>query len=175
MYVVNYELPETIDCFVSEQFLYNFDKNKTGVEKAKIVSLNFYKNEAPTLSIITEDGSLFDYCPLNLIGSTKDSVEKAMSYGIKELSYNNNQSEYFIVNEYNFLKNKEVKVYLKQTNEWHKIEKYICSIDWFKDNDKKHFFILDNGVFALIPNHKLKTNGIESFKKYKKIKQIFKI
>lgn len=175
MYDVNYEFPSPISAFVADSFLYDDDKKQTGYSKCKILALNFYPGEAPTVTILLEDGSLFDYCPMNVLKHKFD--DNIIGLSLKDLSYNNNVSSVFVVTQYQYFLKTKLTAYFKQANKWLEIRNYICSIDWALDNDKKHFCILSDGSFAFIPNHKLKIgNSVElSFKQYKKISSTYKV
>lgn len=170
---VNYEFKQPIAAFVADSFLYDDNKQETGFTKCKILALNLYNGEAPTVTILLDDGSLFDYCPMNVLKHKSEDTTTNLS--LKDLSYNNNVSSEFVVCVYRYFLNTQLTAFFKNANKWLKIRQYVCSIDWALDNDKKHFCILEDGSFAFIPNHKLKigSNCEQSFKPYKKISSTY--
>jgi hypothetical protein len=173
---LNYELPEKIECYVHDSILFDDDTLRT-VTKGKIVALNLYKNEAATFTVLLHNGSLFDYIPPHLI-EFENQINEKMS--LKDLVYNNNISETFTVDKYDFIKKSELKGTLfclfKELNGWVKVKKYILTIDWLYDNDKRHLVILENNNIAFVPNHKILINAKTLvFMPYKKIRKTFSV
>ena len=129
--------------------------------ECEIIAINSYPGEAITFSIIV-DGSLYDYispCDLR-VETVKEGSDVVLS--LKDLVYNNNPSENFIVYKSKYFAEHNVHCYFKEANKW-MIAEYILSIDWYLDNDKRHLVILPNEQLAFVPNHKIKLNGDTSF------------
>jgi len=168
---LNYELKEPIKALIDSTILFDFSTE--GSYECSIVAINVYPNEVITFSVLLNDGSLFDYIPPSFVKDIEFDNTNILS--LKDLVYNNNQSFTFIINEFNFIKKHQntnlLHCYFKESDIWLKVRKYFFSIDWFLDNDKRHFVLLENGQFAFVPNHKIKIGSNEKqFEKFKKIK-----
>ena len=139
----------------------------------EIIAINVYPNEAITFSIIV-DGSLYDYIsPENLnFKEQLSNHDKNFALSLKDLVYNNNLSENFVVFKSNVFSKRKLICYFKYANTWLSVKKYYFSIDWLFDNDKRHFVLLENGQFAFVPNHKIKLDGKQVInKKFQKIRK----
>ena len=172
---IQYDLPTPIKCKVSEEFL------TTGYSKlsltpitlldAEIVGINSYKNEALTFTL-NINGALYDYVPPTMITTGKHINT---SYTLKDLVYNNNQSSIFTVIHSPYISNK-CKAFFPRKKDWANISTVICTIDWYTSNDKRHIVILENGMIAAVPNHKINLNGIEQLPSgFSKIRETFKV
>lgn len=165
--VLYHELEKPIKAFLKGKDI--------GIDKilyCDLIALNVYPNEAITFSIIV-DGSLFDYIsPENVFMYEKNKCNLMLN----DLVYNNNVSEDFVVFKSSFFQNKKLLAYFKHKNTWLKVKEYYFSLDWYKDNDKRHFVLLENGQFAFVPNHKIKCDNKKEFNKnFKKIRKVYKV
>lgn len=168
--VLYYEFETPISAFLDGKDIGLDSTNIT----CSLIGINVYPKEAITFSIIV-NGSLYDYIsPLNVVHSFKNSESFVKT--LKDLVYNNNESENFVVYKSKYLENKKIVAFFKNAQAWLEVEKYYFSIDWLYNNDKRHFVLLSNGQFAFVPNHKIKLDGkLEFDKNLKKIKEIYKV
>lgn len=157
----------TIKAYVKKGLLYNNDSME--LIDCKIVSLCLYENETLCFDIILEDGSIFNYIPLNKIVHKKEFDK---NINLKDLVYHNSPSIEITLNYIDELNNLKL-AYLKHKDEWIEVIEYITTIDWYKGNDLLNLVKLNNGFFALLPNHKLKMNDIKEFEKYSKIRESY--
>lgn len=156
-----------INGYVRKGLLYNNDSIE--LINCKIISLCLYKNETLCFDIVLEDGSIFNYIPLHEIYHNKE-FDKNIE--LKDLVYHNSPSINISLNYINELNNLKL-AYLKYKDEWIEVIEYIVTIDWYKENDLLNLVKLNNGYFALLPNHKLKMNKEKSFEKYSKIRESY--
>ncbi len=121
----------------------------------ELIGINSYPNEALTFSIVL-DGCLYDYIsPENIAKDFK--IDNQLT--LKDLVYNNNSSEQFVVFQSKYFIKSDIVYFAKEKNIWIPVVEYFFSIDWLYDNDKRHFVLLANGQYAFVPNHKIKLNG----------------
>lgn len=172
---IQYDLPTPIKCKVSEEFITTgctaLKQTIISLLDAEIVGINSYKNEALTFTL-NINGALYDYVPPTMI-TTGNCLNT--TYTLKDLVYNNNQSSIFSVIHSPYINNK-CKVFFPRKKDWANISKVICTIDWYTANDKRHIVILENGLIAAVPNHKINLNGIQQIPSgFKKIRETFKV
>lgn len=140
------------------------------VTKCKIFAVSSYKDHTLTAKILLDDGAIFDYIPFHAFGEVD-------FFDLKDLVYSNSPDWNICVTEHRYLKNKLVSCWFKYKQEW-VTGAYICTVDWYKDNECFNIVVLLNGQIACVPNHKMlvtnKSFGLE-FKNYKKIKETWKI
>jgi len=129
-----------------------------------IFAISAYKEESITFAITLDEGSTFYYIPPHKISIYK---QKPL-FELKDIVYNNCESEIITIKEFKFLGKKPISIYLKNKDIW--VEgKYILTIDWYKGNDLVHMIQINTGEFCFMPSHKLKFNGAKlKFKKFKK-------
>ena len=134
----------------------------------ELIGINSYPNEALTFSIVLE-GCLYDYIsPENIAKDFK--LDNKLT--LKDLVYNNNSSETFVIFKSNYFTKSNIVYFAKEKNIWLSVKEYLFSIDWLFDNDKRHFVLLENGQFAFVPNHKIKLDGKKEInKKFQKIRE----
>ncbi len=168
--MVHYDI-KPIRAFVHESVLYDEDLTKKEMIPCTIFSLSCYKGEAITFGIVLDEGSVFFYIPPHKISLKKDTPK----YDLKDLVYNNCESEVFTVKKFKRLGVKPVSVYLKNKDKWVK-GKYKLTIDWYKGNDLVHMIELETGEFCFLPSHKLKFEGArKKFKAFLKMHSTWKV
>lgn len=160
---------QPINVYIFKSLLYNNDSKE--LINCTIIGLCLYENETLCFDIILEDGSIFNYIPLDKIVYKK---EYDSNITLKDLVYHNSPSIEISLNYIDSLKNMKL-AYLKNLNQWIEIEDYILTIDWYKGNDLLNLVKLNNGFFALLPNHKIKMNNIKEFEKYSKIRESYTV
>lgn len=157
-----------------DAFMNCIDIGLNAEKPVKIIGINSYKDEAITFTVVI-DGALYDYISPEHI-KYHGVFENSSILSLKDLVYNNNVSEEFTVIHSEYVKKHIKSAYFKERNIWVNILKYYFSIDWFNDNDKRHFVLLTNGQFAFVPNHKIKLDNNMTFdKSFKKIKEVYKV
>lgn len=147
---IHADIPVT-KCFIKESFLFNGNKTKTAWIPCKIYAISSYIGNVPTFKILLDNGSLFDYIPIHALTTSPENVLE--QYSLSDLCYFNCKDDEIVVNVHKALTNKVINCYLKHKNVWES-GAYICTIDWFRDNENCHLVSLTNGQFVLIPNHK---------------------
>jgi len=145
-------------------------KNKN-IIKGKIIALDIYIGEAITFTILLENGTIYNYIPVDKVFWKINKTH----FNMDELVYNNSISNEVTLDTIQYLEDKTINCYFKNANKWVK-GMYIFSIDWYLDNDLLNFVKLDNGQFAFLPNHKILIGSVKhKFKPYKKARWDCKI
>lgn len=161
---------------VRDSFLYQNEKLE-GYTGCKIFSICTYLNETLTFDIILDNGSIFNYVPMNVIFKDIPSEK----FELTELVYHNCLSLDISINCMHILTNMHGYAYIKSKKEFRKILNYICTIDFYTGNEILHLCVLDNNNFVLLPNHKILFYDCEQdisllkFRQYKKVRGIFKV
>lgn len=167
------------EAIIKAEFLYDMDPSYVGkTEECTVYAVSSYKGHYPTFKILLESGSLFDYIPIHALMMW----DRGASLTLEELTYGKVCPDFNItVNVHPYLIEQFAKgcdCFVPTHGGWRIIKRYICTIDWFMDNHNAHLVALNNGQFALIPNHKLLfaigfKNGFR-FQPYKKLRQEWK-
>ena len=164
--IQNYYAIKPIDAFVYAEYLLENQKD-TDLLPCQIIGLCVYKNETITFLIMLDDGEVFAYIPFHYL-IHKESTEK--QYALNDLIPINSPSYNISINPIETLEG-DVSVYMKNHHVWLSGQ-YICTIDYYEDNELFNLIKLENGQFAMIPFHKMKFKSLstiqKSFKNYKK-------
>jgi hypothetical protein len=146
-----------INGYVKEEFLYDMDEKYTGHYKScKIYAVSSYKDHTLTFKILLNDGGLFDYIPLHaLVTNPLSSQEQSLT--LKDLTFGKFCPDYPItVNVFAILKEApKPYCFFYKKNLWIRAKEYVCSVDWYTDNENANIVILENEQIALVPNHKI--------------------
>lgn len=174
--MIDYELPRPIKGVIERCALYDMDESKTGVESCVCFALTSYKNRAPTLKILLDDGSLFSFIPIHLFyfQNPYEQPDVPELFTLNELAYKNCPDYEMAITSPKFLQGRTHN-YIHQHDRW--IDgNYILSADWHKQNLILHLIALDNGQLAMLPSHKVKFHeGEKSFRDYRKISHIWEV
>lgn len=174
--MVDYELPAPIKGWVQTRALYDMDDSMTGFEPCTLFALTSYKNRTVTLKILLDDGSLFSFVPLHVFSYLDPTLREnnAPLLDLEDLAYRNCPDYEMALTHPKFLQGK-VHCYFIRLDLWLD-GKYVCSLDWHKQNLILHFIQLENGQVATLPSHKVKfREGEKSFRDFKKIHDIWQI
>lgn len=147
---------KAIKAFVHESALYDEDLEKKSMIPCTIFCISSYKGEAITFGILLDEGSVFFYVPPHKVSVKKEEP----LYDLKDLVYNNCESEIFTIKEFKRLREKQVDIYLKNKDKW-VMGEYELTIDWYEGNDLVHMIKLETGEFCFLPSHKLKFDNTE--------------
>lgn len=155
--------------------LMNGDLNTTEPLRAcKIIGLSSYKGATLTFQILlaNEEGiltSIWSDVPLHLIFHSENGGEGCLD--LADLAYHNCPDNNIEAVTYNALSDSKCECYFPRLDRWIS-GIYVTTIDWYKGNLTSHLIKLNNGNFALVPNHKIQF-GSESNKLPKFMKQRF--
>lgn len=146
---------EPLNLYLLESFLYKEDTTKTNLIPVEAFAISSYPGNALTFKVsIKENGAIFDFVPFHKLFWKKEITEKTNSaLELKDLVYCNSPSEIFVVNDFSFLKKRNLNVFLKHKQKWLK-GKYLFTVDWYLNNENLNVALLESGHIAAIPNHK---------------------
>lgn len=156
---------------VCESVLYNMDPKKNRYVPCQIIGVSSYPGHAPTFQIVVENSSLFSYIPPHFLQLRSGNVDRL--WGLDDLVYHNCPSAEFALSELEYLRDKELQVFLKKSKVWTQ-GKYFFTLDWYAGNDLLHCLILESGQPAFLPQHKLLLDKQE-FKPYQKLRQEWRV
>ncbi|TSC82432.1 MAG: hypothetical protein G01um101419_588 [Parcubacteria group bacterium Gr01-1014_19] len=150
--MVHAEIPP-IKCLVKREFFYNMAEEKKGaLIPCSIFAISSYPGHAVTFKILTADGHLFSYIPIDaLVIKPNDNLPQLP---MADLAYHNCPSKEICVNRFEAL-NRELRVFFKNRNLWMK-GKYLLTVDWYMENELFHLIELENGQLSLSPSHKVR-------------------
>lgn len=156
-----------IKATVLESVLYDMDSTKSAQIPCLIVGVSSYPGHAVTFQIVVEGDSLFSYIPPHLLQIRSPGGHHL--WNLKDLVYHNCPSAEFSVTTLDYLKNKELQIFVKRTATWTKGE-YLFTIDWYTGNDVLHCVVLENGQIGFFPQHKMLLTS-RQLKPYKKLRR----
>lgn len=175
---VHVDIP-TFKAFVQTKFLYNMDEAYEGkASPCKVFAVSSYKGHYPTFKILLDDGSLFDYIPAHALFVKPNNTKYEL--GIDDLCYGKACPDFNIAVSVHQIFSEPYAIkscWFPKKNIWVDVDRYICTIDWYKDNENANLLILKNGQIAFVPNHKMllaKTGPVATLPKYKAIKSEWK-
>lgn len=164
------------DCYLLSNQVYNEEDIVTNFLKCDIIGLCVYKDECLTFLIKLEDGEVFSYIPIHSVfWKPIDNSDNRID--LTNLVYVNCPDYDIKINYIDYL-NVELSCYLKNLDKWLS-GRYVCTIDFYNDNELLNLLKLDNGNFALLPFHKLKFKSLKDinrcFNNYKKQRLTYKV
>lgn len=156
---------QSFKVFVKEEYLYDRDTEKIGLFKeGTVIGVSTYEKCPITFHVMIEDKYLYSDLPIESLVHTKDA---SVIDNTKDLYYaqcNRTEIEAFTFHAF---VNKTISVLLKASMNW-RTGKYLMSFDFTTDNMSLHLVKLDNGNFALVPNHKINWQGFYILSDFKK-------
>jgi hypothetical protein len=172
--MIRYDLPKPIKAVIAEMYLYDMDETKTAWVPCKVFAIDAYPGEALTVTVLLDDGAMFNYIPLDAV-MTKVPEEGASLFPYADLVYNNCIGGKVAVTVHEALK-QPAWAYFKNKQQWIGAE-FVCCLDFYEGNDLMNFLILENGQFAALPNHKVKFGATapKELPQYKKLRQVWKV
>lgn len=170
---VDAELPTPIKGWVKRSSLYDDDDSFVGYEPCTLFAITSYKDRAPTLKLLLDEGSLFSFMPFDSFFTRVPSDEVRL-FSMSELVYKNCPDYAFALSSPTFLK-EPLNCYLYKSDIW-LCGEYIASLDWHRDNLIIHLCLLENSQIAALPSHKVKfRNGKREFESYRKITKTWEV
>lgn len=156
---VHVDIPE-FRTRIRSEFLYDMDPAYEGQDEfCTVYAVSSYKGHYLTFKVLLENGSMFDYIPIHAL-THFPSYPNRLS--LEELMFGKTCPDFSIsVTTHKILKSAATKraCWFPKSKTWMIIDNYICSVDWFLDNQNGHLVVLSNGQFALVPNHKMLVLG----------------
>jgi hypothetical protein len=161
------------------------DHTKKEWVKAKLIGLTILKGQIPLFEIVTDSGALFSNVPPHKV-CAEPYQEPATSDDVvytDDLVYFNSPSETFSMCVFDHLAESYVYGFDRKRKPSYRA-RYICSIDFYQDNNWCHMILRDDGFFGFIPSHKLlfKKERLHSWEwreltlpDYKKLRREFKL
>jgi hypothetical protein len=158
---------------VIESYLYDGDTTKECLLDCTVIGASTYFGQPITFHVFVEGKYLYSDLPINSIVHGNPFKNTISEYDIHDLSHINCST--LELDNFTF-KNiiNEISVYFKNKNKW-LLGQYITSFDFYTGNELVHLVKLENGLFALAPNHKINWKGENELADYKKNKTIWKI
>ena len=159
--------------YVKRDYLFDRDSSYQGqFDEATVFALSSYPGDALTFQILLKNGCLFSYIPIQALQQHDRLIDPLFSE--EDLVFRNSPSAAIAVTQYPFLEG-EILGFFRRSNLWAS-GRYIVTIDWYEDNEQFHLVALENGQYALLPNHKIKFKTTErSFPAYKKLHQTWRV
>jgi hypothetical protein len=145
-----YDLPQTL--------------KEEDLTPAQVIGISSYTQQPLTFHLLIEDAYLYSDVPACMIFQKPCSPIKLTETLCPGYSINHFVFESF--------KNKKLAAYDKGLNIWVQ-GLYLCSIDFYEDNELLHLVRLDRGQYGFFPNHKVNWKGQEVLAKYEKNRFIF--
>ena len=149
-------------------------QNIEGYSVCEIMGISAYLHQPLTFHILIEKKFIYSNIPivaLSLIAI--NPITSKIPNDI--LSHVNCPDINIELIHFDILKDKKASCFFKKLNKWFAIDNYYFAIDFYEDNEFLHFVSLENGQFALIPNHKLNLGGETTLVSYKKCRQDWSI
>jgi hypothetical protein len=162
-----------IKAFVENRYLYDM-QNVEGYSVCEIMGISAYLHQPLTFHILIDKKYIYSNIPivaLSLIAI--QPITNKIPNDV--LSHVNCPDISIEMVQFNSLKDKKASCYLRKIDKWYKIDNYYFAIDFYEDNEFLHFVALENGQFALIPNHKINLGGETKLEPYKKSRQDWSI
>lgn len=165
---------KAIKGYVDESLLHNMDPAKTELVPCEIMGLSSYKGTAPTAQILVQGSYVFSDVPLHLLFARAARPKKPL--GLNVLVYNNSPDDHIDLSCNPHLARGACQVFLVKMAAKNDAQKwmsgtYLATIDWHRDNLNAHLIALENGQFALQPQHKISFNdGPRALPPYRKLK-----
>ena len=151
---------------VRAEHLFGMDPARVGeLRPCTAFTVSSYPGCAPTFQVLLGDGAVFSYLPATaLIDPARRS---APELALEDLVYHDCRSLDVCVHRFDALAGR-VLCFFKRLDLWLG-GTYLFTVDWYGGNDLLHAIALDNGQYALLPNHKIKFGDHEpGFEPYRK-------
>lgn len=163
--------------YVREEFLYDMDEKHIGHYKSCVIyAISSYKDHALTFKILLEDGGLFDYIPPHAL--TMEVLDTNLQLSLKDLTCGKVCPDFPIaVSVFTALKEApRPYCFFHKKNLWLRAREYVCTVDWYTDNENANIVVLENGQIALVPNHKILFTDVcpKELPSYKKLHATWK-
>jgi hypothetical protein len=151
--LVHAEIPP-IKTEIRAEYLYDLDPTREGqFLPCTAFAVSSYPGHAPTFKVLLEDGGLFSYIPPTALLDRGKAAGQVM-LDLRDLAYDNCASGEICVSRFTALAGR-LQAFFKHRNLWLAGE-YLCTIDWYMENNLTHLVALENGQYAFVPSHKAK-------------------
>jgi hypothetical protein len=145
--------------YLREEFLYNNDKNKTGLIYSCVHGISSFAGKALGFHVMTDFGAHFSRLPIHSL-QWKEKLD--CEFSLDFLQIWDCFGYHVSVCKFDYLANLECEVFLK--NKKSIKGEYMFTIDWFNNDFSEeisqykcgHMIKLENGQFALQPNNRIK-------------------
>lgn len=151
------------NCWIKKALIYPEVDTKE-LLKAKIISIQAYKNLPISLQILIEGQFLYSNISIYDVIASPDL--KCFD-NIKEMDYIECPDHKIDVYEIDIFNETFVSVKLKDTGIIS--AEYVCTVDFYRDNHQLHLLKNIYGGFLFIPNHKINFANIQEFPKLLKL------
>lgn len=151
-----------VKLFVRDEFLYNLEKGHGAFTRCQLAGVCAIKNRIPSFHVLLENGAMYFRVPLHAFTTKKD----AEIWTATDASFWDTLSYHISVTEFDLLKRRWAKVYLKDKT-W-EYGMYLFTIDycepgpelsaWAETADEHkchHIIALENGNLIGAPNNRL--------------------
>ncbi|MGV3524311.1 MAG: hypothetical protein ACO1RX_08805 [Candidatus Sericytochromatia bacterium] len=151
------------DCLMRQEYMYNLEAHQGELIPVRVLGMRGVPYETPTFWVRTSHGCLFSDVPVSALVQHAE----APSLPLDLLCPWNSCSYHPSYFEMDYLRGKPCRFFGKD-HQWYS-GTYIFSLDWSHEgisevpheSDAHHFLRLDNGCFALQPNHRI--HWLDSF------------
>jgi hypothetical protein len=170
---VHAEIPP-LKTHVRAEYLYDMDPAHIGeVVPCWAFAVSSYEGSVLTFEVLLDNGSMFSYMPPTaLIDPARARGQEVLD--LKDLASVNCPSGDICVHRYRALEG-TVQGYFKQRDRWLAGD-YLCTIDWYQNNQLVHLIALENGQYALLPSHKvLFGDGTRVLPGYRKMHSVWQV
>lgn len=141
----NLEFPKT--CYIKESTLYKNESKK--LLKAKIVSIQAYKNFDLCFQILIDDKFLYSNISVYDIVHINDIVYFQNMVALPYIKCVDHRIDVYTIE---YLTGREVNYFVDGAR-YQGV--YLTSIDFYEDNEQLHLIKANNGTFVFVPNHKI--------------------
>lgn len=118
-----------------------------------------------------ENRFLYNDDPTHVVNLNPDSGPLSL----EDLVYHNFPDEQLVVHRHSVLEAQDCRAFFKRSGKFMPAS-YLLTLDWWTGNDLLHLLALQNGQFALLPNHKVRFNGDTSaLPQYQKLRATWRV
>lgn len=158
MHQIHHDLPVPFQAWLKKEYLYDLDSYHKGhYEPCTVFALSSYKDHRLTFKILLDNGSLFDYIPIDALVQKPNMLSEEFQFDLSELCFNKFCKDWSLtVSHHSIIETtKGIWCWFPGKNLWVQATEYICTIDWYTDNQNCHLVSLTNNQYAFVPNHKM--------------------
>lgn len=164
---------DPIKALIRREYLYNMSEHEKGCyTSCSIIAASAYKGQTLTFTVLVQDRYIYSDVPISALVSH----QIALRFDLKQLAAVNCPA--FEIEHYSIkaFENRAARIFIKGFKDV-LVGKYICTFDFYTDNELLNLMVLDEGQFILVPNHKLDFNLEDkiSLPDYKKNRNTWRI
>lgn len=179
MTILHVDIPSPIKCLVNTSVFYDMKTlplGKPAWTPCVLFAMSSYEKSVLTFKVMVEEnGALFDFVPVHMLKSN-GKAEVGILLELSDLvSSKICESMNITVHVHQLLTNKKkMQCFFKDRGIW-LTGRYHCTVDWYDANENAHLVELENGQFALMPNHKCVVGDKRELPDYVKLQQDWKL